>query len=279
VQFNLFLAYFQFGLPLLTIGILLTILRVIAVKRYHAERLTEGKTTSLGNLGKNLANTQFLTFNITWSVTLAVGLLFVVMSLLMPFFEQLGYENMILPLGVFALVLMIVTGLFSTVTVRGRAILWRGRISSNYMQYGHQEWVIQKRLAELVREKEGSDRFRAKVAQKALESLMTQEDMTGDAVRRIMADPAGPIDRFEDRTIPSILWEFKFSYSLMTFSYAGVLVVAWASAVGIISDSSVTTTAVIIFMGLVLLSVCCMLTEGYMASRNRMRFLPVKDSP
>jgi hypothetical protein len=279
VQFNLFLAYFQFGLPLLTIGILLTILRVIAVKRYHAERLIEGKTTSLGNLGKNLANTQFLTFNITWSVTLAVGLLYVVMSLLMPFFEQLGYENMMLPLGIFALVLMIVSGLFYTVTVRGRAILWRGRTISNYMEYGHQEWVIQKRLAELVREIEGSDRFRAKAAQKALESLMTQENMTGDAVRRIMADPAGPIDRFEDRSIPSTLWQFKFSLSLMAFSYIGVLAVSWASTVGIISDFSVTTTAVIIFMGLILLSVCCMLIEGYIASGKRMRFLREKDSP
>ncbi|MFW9804630.1 MAG: hypothetical protein ACFFFC_18370 [Candidatus Thorarchaeota archaeon] len=279
MQFNLFLAYFQFGLPLLTIGILLTILRVIAVKRYRAERLTEGKTTSMGNLGKKLANTQFLTFNITWSVTLAVGLLFVVMSLLMPFFEQLGYENMMLPLAVFALGLMVIDGLFYAATVRGRAILWRGRIISNYKEYGHQEWVIQKRLAGLVREKEGSDRFRAKVAQRALESLMAQEDMTGDAVRRIMADPAGPIDRFEDRTIPSTLWQFKFSLSLMTFSYVGVLAVFWASTVGIISDFSVTTTAVIIFMGLVLLSVCCMLTEGYMASRKRMRFLLEKDSP
>ncbi|MHA2005409.1 MAG: hypothetical protein ACW960_15170, partial [Candidatus Thorarchaeota archaeon] len=80
-----------------------------------------------------------------------------------------------------------------------------------HQQYDHQEWVIQKRLVELIREKEGSDEFRAKVAQQVLEKLMALENMTGDAVRKIMADPAGPIDRFEDKTIPNPLWDFKYS--------------------------------------------------------------------
>ncbi|MHA2047464.1 MAG: hypothetical protein ACW99G_21980, partial [Candidatus Thorarchaeota archaeon] len=70
MQFNPFLMYFQFGLPLLIIGILLIALRVIAVKRYHAERLTAGETTALGKLGKNLANTPFPSFNIFMLVTL-----------------------------------------------------------------------------------------------------------------------------------------------------------------------------------------------------------------
>ncbi len=37
MQFNPFLMYFQFGLPLLIIGILLIALRVIAVKRYSGD--------------------------------------------------------------------------------------------------------------------------------------------------------------------------------------------------------------------------------------------------
>ncbi|MFX0054873.1 MAG: hypothetical protein ACFFAX_11865 [Promethearchaeota archaeon] len=278
MQFNPIIAYLQFGLPLLSIGILLTVLWIVAMRRYQAERLAADQTTSLGNLGKKIANTPFLTFKIAWLVTLSVGVIFVFMAFLMPFFEQLGYENIILPSAVFALGLIVIYGLFYGATVRGRAILWRGRIISNYVEYGHQEWVIQKRLAELVREKESSDRFRSAVAQKTLESLMVRKDMTGDAVRRIMIDPAGPIDRYEDRTIPSSLWQFKFSLSLMSFSYVGVLVVTWASLVGIISDFSVTSSAVLYLIGLVFVSICCFLMEGYMASRKRKRFQLEKDS-
>jgi hypothetical protein len=271
VQFNPFRAYLQFGLPLLSIGIFLTVLWVFAMRRYRAERLTADQITTLGNLGKKIANTQFLTFKITWSVTLAVGFIFVLMSFLMYFFEQWGYENIILPLLVFALGLIVIEGLFYGATVRGRAILWRGRIISNYVEYGHQEWVIQKRLAELVREKEGSERFRAKVAQKALESLMAREDMTGDAVRRIMADPTGPIDRFEDQTIPSLLSQFKVSISLTVLSYAAMPVLAWGLAVGLISDLAASIRIIIAILGLLTVSLCIFFIEGYIAIKNRRR--------
>ncbi|MFX1262927.1 MAG: hypothetical protein ACFFAZ_12635 [Promethearchaeota archaeon] len=271
MQFNPFLAYLQLGVPILGIGILLTILWVVATRRYRAERLTADQTTTLGNLGKKIANTQFLTFKIAWSVTLAVGSLFVLMSFLMSFFEQLGYENIILPLLVFALGLIVIEGLFYGATVRGRAILWRGRIISNYVEYGHQEWVIQKRLAELVREKEGSDRFRANIAQRTLESLMVREDMTGDAVRRIMADPTGPIDRFEDQNIPSLLSQFKVSISLTVLIYAAVPVMAWGLAVGLISDLATSTRLIIAIIGLLTVSLCSFFIEGYIAIKKRRR--------
>ncbi|MHA2004504.1 MAG: hypothetical protein ACW960_10395, partial [Candidatus Thorarchaeota archaeon] len=164
MQFDLFLMYFQFGLPLLIIGILLIALRVVAVRRYHAERLTTGETTGLGKLGKNLANTPFPSFNIFMLVTLSVGIIYVLLSI----FQQLGIEDMVLPLGVTALAMTVVMVPFYTVNVRGRATWWFGKIIRNHQQYDHQEWVIQKRLVELIREKEGSDEFRAKVAQQVL---------------------------------------------------------------------------------------------------------------
>lgn len=267
MQFNVFLtAYLRVALLLLSIGILLTILRVVAVKRYHAERVTTGETSSLGALGKNLANTPFPSFNIPWLVTFSVGIVFVLVYIL-------GFENLVLHLGITALGMTVVMGLFYTVTVRGRAILWKGKIIRDYQHYGHQEWVIQKRLVELMREKEGSDKFRAEVAQRVLEALMAQENMTGDAVRRIMADPAGPIDRFEERTIPNPLSQFKVSLSLMVFSYIAVLVLTWGFAVGIILDFGVYSRIVLILIGLVLVSFCGFFIEGRIASgkRNRLR--------
>ena len=270
MQFNVFLtAYLRVALLLLSIGILLTILRVVAVKRYHAQRVTTGETSSLGTLGKNLANTPFPSFNIPWLVTLSVGIVYVLIYI----FEQLGFENMVLPLGITALGMTVVMGLFYTVTVRGRAILWKGKIIRDHQHYGHQEWVIQKRLVELMREKEGSDKFRAEVAQRVLEALMAQESMTGDAVRRIIADPAGPIDRFEERTIPNPLSQFKVSLSLMVFSYIAVLVLTWGFAVGILLDFGVYSRILLILIGLVLVSICGFFIEGRIASgkRNRLR--------
>ena len=223
LQFDPFLMYLQFGLPFLITGILLTILRVVAVKRYRAERLTAGEATSLGKLGKNLANTPFLSFNMPMLVTLAVGFIYVLLSI----FQQLGFEDMILPLGFTALGMAVVMSLFYTVTVRGRTIWWFGKIIRDHQQYDHQEWVIQKRLVELRREKEGSDNFRTEVARQVFEKLMVQEDITGDAVRKIMASPEGPIDRFEDKTIPNPLWDFKYSLICMVFCYASILFLSY----------------------------------------------------
>ncbi|MHA2004551.1 MAG: hypothetical protein ACW960_10630 [Candidatus Thorarchaeota archaeon] len=267
MQFDPFLMYFQFGLPLLIIGILLIALRVIAVKRYHAERLTAGETTALGKLGKNLANTPYLSFNIFMLVTLSVGIISVLLSI----FQQIGFEDMVLPLGVTALVMTAVMVPFYTVTVRGRAIWWFGKIIRDHQQYDHQEWVIQKRLVELIREKEDSDEFRAKVVQQVLEKLMALENMTGDAVRKIMADPAGPIDRFEDKTIPNPLWDFKYSLFLMVFCYATILILTWGLAIGIVTDFAMYSSVVIILIGLTLVSVCGVFIEGRIASRKRLR--------
>lgn len=273
MQFNPFLMYFQFGLPLLIIGILLIALRVIAVKRYHAERLTAGETTALGKLGKNLANTPFPSFNIFMLVTLSVGIIYVLLSI----FQQLGFEDMVLledmvlPLGVLALGLTVVMSLFYTVTVRGRATWWFGKIIRDHQHYNHQEWVIQKRLVELIREKEGSDNFRAEVARQVFEKLMVQEDITGDAVRKIMASPEGPIDRFEDKTIPNPLWDFKYSLLLMVFCYAAILFISWCVGVGIISDFTIYSGVIMILIGLTLVSVCGVFIEGRIASRKRLR--------
>lgn len=267
MQFDPYLMYFQFGLPLLIIGILLTALRVVAVKRYHAERLTAGETTALGKLGKNLANTPFPSFNIFMAVTLSLGIVYVLLSI----FRQLGFEDMVLPLGVTALGLTIVMSLFYTVTVRGRATWWFGKIIRDHQHYNHQEWVIQKRLVELMTEKEGSDNFRAEVARQVFEKLMVQEDITGDAVRKIMASPEGPIDRFEDKTIPNPLWDFKYSLLLMAFCYAAILFISWCFGVGIISDLAIYSDVIMILIGLTLLSVCGVFIEGHIASRKRLR--------
>ncbi len=267
MQFDPFLMYLQFGLPFLITGILLTILRVVAVKRYHAERVIAGKTTSLGNLGKNLANTPFLSFNIPMLVTLSVGFICVLLSI----FQQLGFEDMILPLGITALAMTVVLVPFYTVTVKGRAVWWFGKIIRDHQHYNHQEWVIQKRLVELLREKEGSDKSRAEVAQQVLERLMSQENMTGDAVRKIMADPAGPIDRFEDKTIPNPLWDFKYSFFMMVFCYAAILFLSWCVGVGIISDFAIYGNAIMILIGLTLVSICGIFIEGRIASRKRHR--------
>ncbi|MFW9863588.1 MAG: hypothetical protein ACFFET_14950 [Candidatus Thorarchaeota archaeon] len=267
MQFDPYLMYFQFGLPLLIIGILLTALRVVAVKRYHAERLTTGETTALGKLGKNLANTPFPSFNIFMAVTLSLGIVYVLLSI----FRQLGFEDMVLPLGVTALGLTIVMSLFYTVTVRGRATWWFGKIIRDHQHYNHQEWVIQKRLVELMTEKEGSDNFRAEVARQVFEKLMVQEDITGDAVRKIMASPEGPIDRFEDKTIPNPLWDFKYSLLLMAFCYAAILFISWCFGVGIISDLAIYSDVIMILIGLTLLSVCGVFIEGHIASRKRLR--------
>ena len=267
MQFDPFLMYFQFGLPLLIIGILLIALRVIAVKRYHAERLTAGETTALGKLGKNLANTPFLSFNIVMLVTLSVGIIYVLLSI----FQQLGFEDMVLPLGVTALGLTVVMSLFFTVTVRGRATWWFGKIIRDHQHYNHQEWVIQKRLVELMREKEGSDNFRTEVAGQVFEKLMVQEDITGDAFRKIMASPEGPIDRFEDKTIPNPLWDFKYSLLLMVFCYAAILFISWCFGVGIISDITIYSGMILILIGLTLVSVCGVFIEGHIASRKRLR--------
>ncbi len=248
----------------LSIGILITILRIAATRRYRAERTSGNGYSNLGRFGKDVVNTPFQSFNILHSVTISLSLVYGLEYFRLFF----GFETAIFPMTLLALGTTLALILYCMGTVRGRAQWRTGRIVRDHQQLGHQDWVIQKRLAELAGEIEKSEKTRVEVAQHTLDKLVAREDMTGDAVRRIIEDPELLAEGFEERKIPSPIWQFKFSLLLISLIYITLVISVWGLVSGFLTFQ-VFSSVFLYLIGFTFALICCVSVEGASASKQR----------
>ena len=181
--------------------VLITILRLLAVKQYRLKRKGEAEDSILTSLGDMISNTRISIFDVIFLgifiVTQSLGYSFLVLVV--------GYEYLIPPFSVFAVILTLVIGVFLFLTVRGKAYRRTERILDDHQTLGLEDLVIRKHLAELLRESESDDYTRVEIARVTLENLKGKENKTGDAVRLIMENPE-QLRNIEPMKIPPRLW-------------------------------------------------------------------------
>ena len=257
-----------FFLLFLSMAVFITALRFAAIKRYQTERRNVDSKSALGSLGDRLSNTPFLLYNVLHPVLW----LLVFISAMLLLEDQFSLQSIqLLEIAVLSGILFVMGASFAF-TVTGRAY-WRvGRIESDYQAFGHRAWVLQIRLAELVRDTKSLNTSRAKVAQRVIDNLMTKENMTGDAVRQIMSSPEQLQDVRQDRTIPRP-WRY-FKFSLLLFGAIGITVVISALGISIGGLPGYDIAMKLFPFALVLTAalVCCMCLEGSSANERRRKF-------
>jgi hypothetical protein len=260
--------YLLIFLLFLSAAVFITVLRFAAIKRYQAERKNIDSKSALGSLGDRLSNTPFPLYNglhpVLYILAFSSGMLLLE--------NQLSYENIQLLEIIVLLVILFVMVAYFFFTVGGRA-RWRvGRIEADYQAFENEAWVLQIRLAELVHDTQDSSTSRAEVAQRVIDSLMTKENKTGDAVRQIMSTPEQLQDVQQYRTIPSP-WRY-IKFSLFLFGAVAITVIISALGVSIGGPSGYDIAMWTIPLTLVLLAalVCCLCLEGISAEEKRRKF-------
>jgi hypothetical protein len=269
VQQSSFLTFnLLFFLFFLSVAVFITALRFAAIKRYQTERRNVETKSALGSLGDRLSNTPFSLYNALHPVLWI--LVFISAMLLLE--DQVSYESIqLLEITVLSGILFAMVVYF-VFTMSGR-VRWRvGRIEGDYQAFEHEEWVLQIRLAELVRDTQSSNSSRAEVAQRVLDNLMTKENNTGDTVRQIMATPEQLQDVQQDRTIPNPLRYFKYSLLLCV-----ALIITMTTSMLLLSSGSYSGLEMatqFFFFSFVLTGalMCCVCLEGSSVTEKRRKF-------
>jgi hypothetical protein len=225
------IVYLETFLLFLVLSVALTLLRIAAVSHYRAERWT-GRFSALGSLGDRLSNTPFLGYNLLFSVTIALSVVFG-LEMLRGF---LGMSALLLPLALASLGLFVALVAFSKLTIRGRVMLRTGKVVREHQRLGHQDWILERHLSLLMKEKESPSLREREVADRVLAALKEQEDRTGDSVRRLLEERTEIVDSHPERAIPSILWEFKFTMAFIILAcitlvlmFSGVSIGSWTA--------------------------------------------------
>jgi len=213
VQTSGFTSSFQmFFISLVILAVVFAILRLLAVKQYRLKRKGEAEDSMLASLGDMISNTSISMFDIIF-----LGIFIIAQSITYSYLVLLvGYENLLLPLLIFAIMLILVYVVFLFYTVRGKVHRRTEQILTDHQRIGHEDLIIRKHLAELLHESEGDNYARVEVAKATLENLMEKENKTGDAVRQIMENPEQLRDIERMKTLPSIWRSFRVSLLVLT---------------------------------------------------------------
>jgi hypothetical protein len=264
-----FLTSLVFFLLFFSALLLMTVLRVTAIKRYQSERKSAGEKSALGSLGDSLSNMQSIVFNVLHSVLF----IFTFESGVFLFQDQLGYENtqLVLLAGLSGVLVVLVA--YLGLTVDGRAHWREARIESDYQAFGHEDRILQIRLAELVRDTQASTISRVEVAQRVLNRLMVKENKTGDAVRRIMSSPEQLQNVSNGRIIPGPLRYLRVSLFLLAVLVITVTVVFLGVLSGLASFYELAGEAFPLQLVLTAALVCCLCLEGSSANEKRRKAL------
>jgi len=185
------------ALVVLLIGFV--ILRWMAVKQYRLKRKGEAEDSMLVSLGDMISNTRMSIFDIIF-----LGIFIIAQSI--------TYSYLL----IFAILLILVYVVFLFYTIRGKVYRRTEQILNDHQRIGHEDIIIRKHLAELLRESEGDNFTQVEVAKSTLENLMEKENKTGDAVRQIMENPEQLRDIERMKTLPSIWKSFRFSLLILT---------------------------------------------------------------
>jgi hypothetical protein len=257
-----------FFLLFLSAAVFLTALRFAAIKRYQAERRNADSKSTLGSLGNRLSNTPFPLYNVLHPVLW----LLVFISAMLLLEDQFSYQSIqLLEIAVLSGILFVMVAYF-IFTVSGRA-RWRvGRIEGDYQAFGNETWVLQIRLAELVRDAQGSSTSRAEVAQRVIDSLMTKENLTGDAVRLIMSTPEQLQEVRQYRTIPSPWRYLKFSLFLFGALAITIVISALGVSIGGLSGYDIAMKTLPLALVLTGALACCLCLEGSSITEKRRKF-------
>jgi hypothetical protein len=215
----------------LSASLILTATYLAAIKRYQAERKGVGSESILGALGDRLSNTAPTWFYVPYMVLIVVT----VYTGVFLFGNQFSLDTRTLVIIAVLGGILLVEVAYLNLTTSGRS-RWRlSKITSEYYVFGNEDWVLQIRLAELMRDVEQPKSFRSNVARSVLDRLMTRENLMGDAVRRIMSDPEHLQNAADSSTIPGQWRYFRFSI-LLSIPFAIAMIIftlgalSWPSA-------------------------------------------------
>ena len=259
MQSSGFLSSFQMlFIVLVILLIVITILRLMAVKQYRLKRKGDAEESILASLGDMLSNTRMSLFDV-----IHIGIFILTQSLGLSYLGLLvGHSNLQLPLLVVAVVLILVYGGFLFRTVRGKAYRRTERILDDHQSLGHEDLVIRKHLAELLRESEGDDFTRGEVARATLENLKGKENRTGDAVRQIMENPEQLRD-IKPMKIPPRLWKsLRGSLLILVVFAVFLLYFAYSYISGSMSYYDVFMNGLALFFVMMLLLILCLCVEA-----------------
>jgi hypothetical protein len=258
VQANEFLSIYAIVIVVLLLVLFgLTILRLMAVKQYHLKRTGEVEESMLASLGDKVSNTRWSLFDYVY---LAIYILAIsqggsYLSLV------LGYEILLIPSLVLAVVLLLVSVWFLQFTVRGKAYRRTEMILDDHQTLGQEDWVIRKHLEELIHEREGDNSSRAEIARATLENLKRKENRTGDTVRQILENPEQLRDIEPMMIHPSLLRFLRGSLLIFIVIVGFLLYFVLSYLSGLMSYMDLFMNALPISLLLILVLSLCLCVE------------------
>lgn len=245
--------------------LILTAIYLAAVKRYRAERKGIGRGSILGTLGDRLSNTMASWFWVPYIVLIIV----IIETGVFLFGGQISLDTQTLIIFAILGSILLVEVAYINLTTSGHA-RWRlSKIVGEYRAFGNEDWVLQIRLAELMRDAKGTKSFCSNTAKSVLDRLMARENLMGDAVRRIMSDPEQLQNAADSSTIPGALRYFRFSM-ILSIPFAIVMIpfslgaLSWPSAA---FDLSVQIYPFVLVLIMVL--ICSLLYEATTVNEKR----------
>ena len=256
------LVYFLLSLG---VGILILLIRTMAIERYQLERRGYAERSALGSLGDNFSNTPSVLFNVV---------LYAIFFLTVNFFleylrRQSFYEQVEVPVFISMAGLALLILVYLIVPVRGKVNRRASSIETEYQTLGYEELIIRKQLADLVRESEGQDYAKAEIARRVIEKLSEKENKTGDAVRRIMTNPESLRKMDGTKPVPKPWTYLKVTY-ILGFAFAATLTVGTLGKLsGYFSMYDIVVKILPISFVLLIGFTCCLCVESASASEKR----------
>jgi hypothetical protein len=259
---SLTLVYFLLSL---SVTVLIIVIREIAIRQYHLERRGYTEESILGKLGDNLSNTPSVLFS---SVLIAAA--FLTANIFLEYLQdQIFYDVIQIPFFILLGVLIIITILFFAFTVRGRVYLRTGSIEREFQTLGYEDLIIQKQLTDLIHESERGDYKKSEIAKQVIENLSNRENKTGDAVRRIMMNPARLRDMEGTRPVPNQGRYLRFTY-ILAFALAITLIIGtWGRLSGYFSVYDLIMKIMPLLFILLMAFALCFCIEGTSAIEKR----------
>lgn len=199
---------FYLYLSLLVLAVQVTVFYVYTVATYQREQQDKTGHSRVGRVGRNLANNPNYVHG-TLLTILTITYAYMGLQALL----ETGYLPLLIlifaPSGILAL------PFYYLLTVRGGAGGLSNQATEDFRRRGRQRWVLEKHLARLIREEDGTDGFRSRVNARALEMLTERNDKTGEVVRELLADPDTFIEKYKTDYAPSQFWNYSFTLGLL----------------------------------------------------------------
>ena len=258
------LVYFLLSLG---VSILIIIIREIAIKRYQLERRGYTEKSLLGSLGDNLSNTPSVLFKVVLYATF-----FLTTNFFLEYLQrQSFYEQIAIPVFISIAGLALLVLLYLIIPIRGKVNRRIGSIETEYQTLGYEDLIIQKQLADLVRDSEGQDYTKAEIAKQVIEKLSEKENKTGDAVRRIMTNPESLRKMDGTKLVPKPWTYLRVTY-IFGFAIAATLIVGTLGTLsGYFSMYDIVIKILPLSFVLMIGFTLCLCVESTSASEKRRR--------